>query len=334
MGNKTENSWYWDFVNLQSTVNQKLIKGGIDLQYIRYIKDIVNTRIGMFTYKNLPEPLTSQILETALMFMNNLCFYYSKGLNKWVLARYLFGGDYDMYFKPDVVEVLALNGRNLASSVPYKDLILVRDNTMDIVPFLVVQDYIKKISYLEDKMDKMVNIATFPVGIVGDKKIANQLKLIAKELCGNNPCITGSDQIMDTVKSFDIKLPYNPLDIYELKNKYRNECMASLGIYSVEEKRERMIDKEVSVHNDYTDYVYNNALEERKRFVAELNKIGDFKIELVETYEVNRQADIDEEAEKAGAIVKAQAEALKSVDPDALSGGAPKPSINKDGPGK
>lgn len=325
-------SWYYNFVNIDSAVKQNLVQAGLSLDEFRYLKDIVNTRIGMFTYKNLPSPLTSQILETALMFMHNLCFYYSKGADQWLLCRYVFGGDYDYYWKPKQVNVLALNGYTVADSVPFEDIILVRDNTMDIVPFLAIISYINKIKKIEDDCFKMLDIACLPLVCVGDKKTANQLKTVARKLIGNDTFIVGDDTIVNDVKSFDIRLPYNPLDVYDLKKKYLNECMSSLGIYSVEEKRERIVTQELVNQNDYTDFIYMNALHERQLFVDLLNKASNLNVELVETYEENAKGNIEEKATTAAEIMKAQAEALKEVAPEAFENGGNggfTPSIKK-----
>ena len=46
----------------------------ISNEEIKYIKNIACLSCEQFYYKNLPEDLTSQIIELALFYRNNLCF--------------------------------------------------------------------------------------------------------------------------------------------------------------------------------------------------------------------------------------------------------------------
>lgn len=310
--NTVNNMWYYDFMNINSAVKQNLIKGGFPLNYIRYIHDIVNTKISMFKVGNIEKipGLTDQILFTALMFCNNLCFYKKEGLGGWVLCYYVTGSEYSYYYRPKKVNLMAFNGASIAEDVPFEELVLVRDNTMDIIPFLVIADYLAKINEIENTIFKVLKVASLPLALVGPKKMAAQLKAIAKEMGSDKPFICGDDGLPDTLKGFNINVPVQPLDIYELKQKYRNECLSSLGIYSVEEKRERIVTQELVNQNDYTDYVYQGTKMELERMIKEMNaKDSSLNLSLIEAYEVNVQEGIEEDAAKAGAVEKAKAAA-------------------------
>lgn len=309
--NTCNDMWYYDFMNINSAVKQHMIKGGLPLSYIRYIHDIVNTKISMFKIKNIEkvDGLTDQILFTALMFCNNLCLYKRPGLG-WVLCYYVTGSEYSYYYRPEKVNLIAFNGARIAEDVPYKDIVLVRDNIMDIIPFLVIADYVSKIIEIENTIFKVLKVASLPLALVGPKKMAAQLKVIAKEMGSDKPFICGDDTLPDTLKGFNINVPVQPLDVYELKQKYRNECLSSLGIYSVEEKRERIVTQELVNQNDYTDYVYQGCKMELERMIKEMNeKDSELDWSLVETYEVNVKEGIKEDAMKAGAVEKAKVQA-------------------------
>ena len=291
-------TWYYDFMNLNQAFKESLLKGGMSWLHFRYIKDFVNTKIGMFEYDNLPDDLTSQILETAIMFKNHLCFYNAPGIGI-ILGSYVPASDYDYYWKPKKVNVLALNGMTVASNVPFQDIVLVRDNKMDLMPFLVIQEYMDKISYIEDKLFKQLNIATLPVVLAGNKKQATAMKMTAQKLGYKDPFIVADDSVVDSVKSFDIRLTISPIDIYTVKRKYMNECIASLGIYSPEEKGERLLVDEIASQNDYTDFIYTEAVNERKRFVEECNKMFGTNIQLKETYMLNFKQSVEEQHQMA-----------------------------------
>ena len=79
-------AWYYDFMNPNQALSRALIKEGLAFE-LHYIKDIGSTKISMFRYKNIEKikDLTSEIVETALMFNWNLCFYKSVPLGGWIL---------------------------------------------------------------------------------------------------------------------------------------------------------------------------------------------------------------------------------------------------------
>ena len=311
-------SWYYDFMNLNTAVQKCLIKGALPYEF-HYFKDIVSTKISMFKYKNIEKipDLTSQILEMAMMFCNRLCFYKKPGLG-WILCRYVIGSEWNPYLRPQRVNLMAFNGESIGFDVPYEDIVLVRDNSMDIIPFLCINEYIGKIHTVEKTIFKILKISTLPLALTGNKKVMSQFKTAAKALTGDDPLVGMDDSLVDKVQAFNIDVPVQPLDLYELKQKYRNECLSSLGIYSVEEKRERIVTQELVNQNDYTDFVYQDAKMERQRIIDELNRRDpSLQLELVEVYEVNVKESNDEEADKAYKVAKAEAKA----DPDKDKGG-------------
>lgn len=294
-------TWYYDFMNLNEAVKRELIKGGLPWLQFRYIKDMVNTKIGMFEYEgSLPDKLTSQIIETAIMFKSHLCFYKVPGIGV-VLGSYVPSSTYNYYWKPNKVNFLTLNGETIATDIPYEDLVLVRDNVMDIMPFLVIQEYLQKINDIEDKMFKVLNLASLPAVLTGNKKQANALKATAKNLGYKDPFIVADEGVVDSVKTFDIQLRITPFDVYTVKRKYMNECLSSLGIYAPEEKGERLLVDEIAAQNDYTDFIYTEAKNERARFVRECNEKFGTAIELKETYMINFMQNVKEQRELAKA---------------------------------
>ena len=299
--------WYYDFMNPNSALKKALHDNGL-LFGLHYVKDICSVQVSKFKYKNIeriPE-LTSEILETAIMFNFNLCFYNHAPSGGWVLCRYVYSSTYSRYLRPITVTLELLNGQVLATDVPYQDIILVRDNAMDIAPFLTLVEYIQKIEKVDTAVFKALNVATLPLVLAGNRKNAKQLDVTAKKLGCDDAFIVGDDTILDSIKAFDIDVKINPKDIYELKSKYKNECLSSMGIYSVEQKQERKIVSEVASQNDYTDHIYADEKTQRLSFIDELNKRDpNLELELEETYWVNvkdsaKETELMAEAQQGG----------------------------------
>lgn len=300
--------WFvYDFYNQNSLLSKGLITG--KMPCYRFFKDLVNTSISMWRYKDIEKyvkGLTSSILETAIMFNRNLCLYNSASLG-WILAKYNYSGLLSIYLKPTEVDIMTLNGKVIATSVPFEDLILVKDNDMDIIPYLVIDEYIAKISKVEDCIDKVLNNCSLPLAIVGNKKQAASLKMIANKLGNKDPFIIGDDSIMDNIKGFDINVPISPNELYELKDNIKNECLASQGIYSISTKRERIVTQEISNRNDYVDFIYQGKKLSRENWVNEFNKKADANIVFEEVYDINFYENAKEEADKEAMLAKADA---------------------------
>lgn len=227
-----------------------------------------------------------------------------------------------MYRNPQQVDLKPLN--NSVSlcipNVPYSDIIRIKDNTLDIPAFLPIMEYIDKLSYIEECLDQVLDNTTLPLILSGPKEMTAQMKIIDAKLSDkhHHRYITDKNAVNPTIQAFDLNTQQPISNIYDLRLKYRAECYSSLGIYTVNEKSERMVTDEVSILNDITDLVYEDAKDSRKEAIDELNKRGGFHIEFVESRLVNHQATSTENANETKEDVKAQVSAIKEVAPDAI----------------
>ena len=297
------NETYYNYNNLRAYIDKLGIQCPDD--YFRWFKDVVGTKVTMFYYDNLPGTLTSEITENALMFNNFLCLWYDKGLGQVILCRYRFGGTYDIYWKPVTVDLLSLSGKSLAIGVPYEDIVIVRDNPSDIIPFVTLNSWLNKILDKEKTLDILMRLVSMPTILVGDKEQAGMLKQLMKKTYEYDGFAVGSKNFKSHVEQFDIRMPVQLSDVYELIEKYKNLALNSMGIYGVDEKRERIVTSEVMANNDFTDFIYTGMYRERQRWVKEANEKWGLNIILHETYVDNQEDDID--ITKRTALAKAQA---------------------------
>ena len=281
----------YDYANL----SQLMKRLGLDNRYIKfkYLKGLVNTKISMFKYKGLPENLTSEILETALMFNNHLCFYKSETLGL-ILCRWFPTGDFDMYWKPTYVDLLALNGKSVATHVEWKDIVLVRDNECDIIPFLWILEFIEVLEKTEDTLMKNIILIQLPTVFTGKKEQINTFKQLIKKTLNIDPFAIADKETIETLKQFDIQLPVKLDEILSIYKNYKNMCLESEGIYGTEtQKRERLLVGEVQSQTEYVGYIYQGFKQMRKQMLEEVKeKFGD-EIELVESYVEFMEQDIE-----------------------------------------
>lgn len=285
-----------------------LSKEGVEnnTTFIRWVKDIINTKIGMFKYKNLPNGLTNSIIENALLFNNFLCWYYDKNLGGLILCRWVANSDYDMYWIPKSVNLLTISGVSIKNNVKWGDIIPCRDNTMDIIPFITLKGWLDKIIDIEKTIDINIKISRFPMILKGTKSEVAQLKqLIKKAYTCEGIAITSND-LTGKLECNDVHLPISIDSLYILLQNYKAQTLASMGIYSNTMKKERLLSQEISCTNDYVDFVYAEMKEERQQWINEINAKWGLNIKLIETYDINIKEDIEMKALEAKEISKAE----------------------------
>lgn len=273
--------------------------------YFRWVKDIIGTATSMFQYEGLPYKLTSQILEEALLFRNYLCFYKSTELNEVVLCTYRYGGQYDLYWKPIEVDLFTLSGQPLKTNVPYDDIVIIRDNVLDIIPFITMESWISKIIEMEKTLGILVKLIRFPTVLSGDKTEVAMLKQMLKKNADCEGFVIGT-KLGDRLQQNDIKLPCTVEQMFGLIDKYKNLALSSIGIYGVEEKRERVVTQEITARNDMVDFIYTERVEQRKKAIKEVNKKWGLNIKLIEIYNINQKEESDLKVDEARKLALAE----------------------------
>mgnify|MGYP002523290238 CR=1 FL=1 len=300
---------FYNYYNLEDYLKKNLIDP--NEAYLRWVKDIINTKVSMFEYRNLPDGLTSEIVENALMFNNFLCFYHSEALGL-ILCRYRMGSEFNLYWKPTYVQLMTLSGKTIANHVPYEDIIPIRDNRMDIIPFVTLNGYISKIIEQEKTLDVLVRLVRFPTILTGSKEQMQMLKNLLKKNANCDGFTIADKGFKDHIEQFPINLPCKLIEAYELMDKYKEMALGSIGIYSVDEKRERIVTEEVKATNDFVDFIYNGMVQERTNALKAVNERWGYDIVLEESYVEN----IKDEQELEARGVKLDAKAEASAEPD------------------
>lgn len=281
---------FYNYNNLQEYVNKLGLS--YDADYFRWVQAIIITKLGMFSYENVEQyELNSDIMERALMFNNFLCGYDVKGIG-FGIYRWRANSVFNRYWRPETVELMTLTGKNVANRVPFKDIVLFRDNRLDLTPFLTLNAWIEKIQEKERTIDSIFNWLSLPVIISGDKQQVVEFKQLIKKAITREPFAISGKGFKDHVEMFNINLPVQLEEVYTIMKKYRGMALASMGIYEVDEKRERIVTSEIEAQNDYVDMVYTGMYNERKRFVQECNEKFGTNIVLKETYTENQNDSI------------------------------------------
>ena len=279
----TNNMDYYNFMNLQSYLDQCKIKGLVG--NFRYLKDYINTSISMFKYKNLPEGLTSRIIETALCFNNFLCFYKNTLYPNGLVCRYLPKGEYDEYWRPTKVDIVTLTGKPVAYNVDYNNIVVMMDNSMNIIPFVTITEYIEKIAFSETTLIKNLKQARIPAFFSGTKEQVASFNKIIEKTEGEDAFAIADPKATDAMSQYDIKFGIQPKDTLEIMKNYMNWTIQSFGMYAgSSQKAERMLVSEVQSQTDLADTIYQDRKDCRVEMLEGINKKFGYNIELVESY--------------------------------------------------
>lgn len=310
---------YCNYNQLSYYLNKQGIAN--DTLFIRWVKEIMNTKIGLFKYKNLPNGLTSQIIENALLFNNFLCWYYDEKLGGLILCRWVANSDYNMYWLPKSVNLLTISGVSIKNNVKWEDIIPCRDNTMDIIPFITLKNYIDKIIEIEKTIDINIKICRFPMILKGTKQEVGQLKQLVKKMYDCEGIAIASNDLTGRLESNDIHLPMSITELYDLMVNYRNNCLQSIGIYSQKYKTGRVLTQEIESANDYTDNIYTEMREERQEWVDAINAKWGLNIALVETYDITYEEDTELMSEREKELANIEEEKQIAINESKEKGG-------------
>ncbi len=258
----------------------------ISNEEIKYIKNIACLSCEQFYYKNLPEDLTSQIIELALFYRNNLCFVKDNNTDRVVLATYIPNGNFNIYLKPDEVKILYLNGLTLYDNYKYDDIVPIRDNIMGIPPILCIKDYIQQLTIADRTFDITMFNLRLPMIFKGSQEMKAQLMKLYDKMNKFEPVIfTNSKGFKDVTESFNFTPSVNPIDLYDVIKELKNQALQTVGVYSDTGKKERLLVSEISSQNDFVDMIYQSRLRNRKEAINLCNKKFGTEIIIEELYQ-------------------------------------------------
>ena len=303
MGNDVGQAYY-DWMNRQNLLDRMKITG-IGVSF-RNLINFIETRIAQFSYEGLEPDLPPYILREALMFNNRLCFYNSPTFGI-VLCRYLPLGTYDFYWRPETVDLLALNGTTIATNVPFKDVVLVKDNKMDIIPFLWLTEYFGLMDNIENTITKDIELLKLPAIFKGNEKMVTSFNSLMNKALGFKPFAVSDKLGAESFEMFNIALPVSPEELLSLWKNYKNLALESIGISGTEtQKRERLLVGEVESQSEYKNYKYIDYKQCQDDWIKEYNKKFNRNVKLIENFVEFKDESIDIDAKREEALAEAE----------------------------
>lgn len=298
-------SMLYDMTNLNETIKRLAVSGDTKFNF-RYLKQYIELKMSMFDYEGLPDDLPSEVIRLALMWCNHLCFYKS-AIEGLIFCRYSPSNNFNKYMLPTTVNLYKLNGQPLAYNVDFKDIVRVRDNLLDIPPFLWLIEYFGKLDNIENTLDKVLDVLKLPAVFSGNEKAVSSFKSLIKKTLNFEPFVVVDKQMVDAFNQFNIDMPVKLDEYVSVYKNYKNMALESMGISGTEtQKRERLLVGEVESQSEYKNLTYIDFKKCQEKWIDEVNKKFDTNITLVETLVEYQDKEMDRRVEEARRTAEAE----------------------------
>lgn len=224
---------FWENVKINST------------EFMIYYTQLLELRISMFEWKNIPDTMDERYLELCL-YSDGRAIVFEDPVIGLVNMRVAAGGTLDIYNNPTMRTAYASNNYNAVLSD--KESVLVYNNRLRSASLPLIEEYARKLYELDRIIEVNAKAQKTPILISCDEKQRLTMKNLYMKYEGNEPFIFGDKNISTTpIKVISTGAPYVAEQIQILKTQIWNEALTRLGISNISlVKKERFLKDEVS----------------------------------------------------------------------------------------
>lgn len=291
-GDYVQNAIYSKFLN-NNTQQQKSLE---EYMYRRLLTELA---VNRFKWTGMPEEIDCRFLELTLFYQALSLFYFEERFGKYMAVR--GGGIGAINALDQPTEYLAiLNGTDGTPNRQLKkdECVPIWANYLRTPDWDVVSIYAKRLSDFDVTVDTNIIGLRHPTVFAVEESERQSFANIFRNIQRGEPAIYGyknlsPQDLKDKLFALNTGVQTNAVtDVQISKSKVWNECMTYLGINnSNQEKRERLVEDEVSANNDQVNAFRNIALNARKQACEEINKKFNLNVDV----EWNLDSSYDEE---------------------------------------
>lgn len=256
--------------------------------YNHYVSYLTGLVYQLFKWENLPDTIDPRYLETTLHKHGQIAFHYDK-LFGYILLQGTPYGKVNHYnvmsqFKattPTVENITRsfyiyhyLNQNEVLGEDDGRDYgVLIQNNDMGKPTMEAIRLFATDLTELKSVIRTNVLAQKTPVILTMNDTNEMTIKNIYNRIEANTPVIfTNKTVDIDNFKTHMTPAPYVADKLSTLKNLIWNEFMTFLGINNANlEKRERMVDKEVSSNDEQIEASGNIMLKARQEACERIN---------------------------------------------------------------
>ncbi|MCD8200595.1 MAG: hypothetical protein LUD47_00795 [Clostridia bacterium] len=227
--------------------------------------------ISMYEWTGLPDTVDVRFLELALFMDGQAAFIKDPALGILGL-RVTAAGNPSTYGIPLKRWVFGDNGYNMMCDET--DSVMCFANYLRRPVALDTSLFARRIGELDETIGVNVNAQKTPILIVCNEQQRLTFQNLYEKYEGNVPVIWG-DKGLDPkgVQCLQTDAPYVADQLYELKKRYNDEFLTSMGINSIGTKKERLTEAESMQVQGATVASRHSPIEMRRKACMELRKM-------------------------------------------------------------
>lgn len=229
-----------------------------------------------------PLKYLSQYIEKLLYFFGQCCIVYESGIHK--VKRCYGQGALNQYGFPSKFQTMNYNGGDTKSyNFDSNDFVWIQNNFFNIPSNFWILNYCNRIANVKRIQDINLNAQKHPylLGCTPETKLS--IENLFKQVQDNNDAIfvdNGNNILTDALKVFNLNAPYI---VDKLQDQYINEfsrALNFLGINTISEKRERLIESEGEITQELTGNYIDIFIKPRLRACKEVKEKMGIDLEL------------------------------------------------------
>jgi len=242
-----------------------------------YETKLIELCSNRFEWVGLPDTVDRRHLEMSLLGGGLAVFFFDKQFSRYLALAAAGVGKINMYGNPVSFTIARPNMRSITLSG--KTCVPIWANYTRTSEMAFIRLYAKKLAGL----DRSIEIVTESMRYSKLVQVKEEERLsyvnILRQHAEGQPVIFGVRQdgidMMDQISVFDLGVPQHALtDLRSERIKLWNECMGMLGINNAnQEKKERLVESEVSANDEQVDLMKNVALNARRQGAEQINRM-------------------------------------------------------------
>lgn len=262
-----------------------------------YFNQIMNIAISRIQWENLPETIDERFLEYTLLTDGMAIFFYDEVLG-YLTLQCMIGGQINQYRIPKE-RVAYSAGRQYQNKLNETNSVIIFNNLTHTNCINDIEIFANRLSNIHQTIDINIKSQKTPILVKCKENKRLTLKNLYEQYEGNSPVIWGEDTIStDELKVLNTQSPFIADKLLAVKEKMWIDLFDYLGIYTLENKKERMIVDEVSRSQGVANSFRWSYLNMRKQACEQINKMFNLNID------VKFKDDLINNTEKEGDIIE------------------------------
>jgi hypothetical protein len=261
--------------------------------YQMYFSRLRDYALSLFEWKGLPETVNERFLELTMFQEGKILFF--EDIEMGFLSLPFTYGSLNVYNEPVNYTAFSIN---YSKDYTVDNAIPIWANFGRHPIHWIVEEYAKRLYFVERALDLNIRQQKFPFLILGEESQRLTLMNAYEKWEGNEPFIfgykTGFDK--DAFQVLNTPVPYVADKLLEYKHNLWNEAMTFLGIGNAkQDKKERLVADEVAANDEQIESSREIMLKARQLACKQINAM--FGLNISVDY---RLREMQEEAAQEG----------------------------------